>query len=34
MLKKKTHKGLKKLIKITETGKGLRKHSFKNQLAG
>ncbi|MDV3180288.1 MAG: 50S ribosomal protein L35 [Candidatus Phytoplasma australasiaticum] len=34
MLKKKTHKGLKKRIKITETGKWLRKHAFKNHLAG
>ncbi|MDV3192892.1 MAG: 50S ribosomal protein L35, partial [Sweet potato little leaf phytoplasma] len=28
------HKGLKKRIKITETGKWLRKHAFKNHLAG
>ncbi|MDO8059059.1 50S ribosomal protein L35 ['Crotalaria aegyptiaca' phytoplasma] len=34
MLKKKTHKGLKKRIKITKTGKWLHKHAFKNHLAG
>jgi large subunit ribosomal protein L35 len=34
MIKKKTHKGLKKRIKITGTGKFLRRHAFKNHLAG
>ncbi|WBL31654.1 50S ribosomal protein L35 [Candidatus Phytoplasma sacchari] len=33
MIKKKTHKGLKKRIKITGTGKFLRRHAFKNHLA-
>ncbi|WCA22444.1 50S ribosomal protein L35 [Candidatus Phytoplasma oryzae] len=33
MIKKKIHKGLKKRIKITSTGKFLRKHAFKNHLA-
>jgi large subunit ribosomal protein L35 len=34
MIKKKTHKGLKKRIKITSTGKFLRGHAYKNHLAG
>ncbi|MEC4558751.1 MAG: 50S ribosomal protein L35 ['Conium maculatum' witches'-broom phytoplasma] len=34
MIKKKTHKGLKKRIKITGTGKFLRGHAYKNHLAG
>ncbi|MDV3168078.1 MAG: 50S ribosomal protein L35 [Candidatus Phytoplasma stylosanthis] len=34
MIKKKVHKGLKKRIKITGTGKFLRRHAFKNHLAG
>ncbi|KAB8121896.1 MAG: 50S ribosomal protein L35 [Candidatus Phytoplasma cynodontis] len=32
-IKKKTHRGLKKRIKITGTGKFLRRHAFKNHLA-
>ncbi|MDV3167021.1 MAG: 50S ribosomal protein L35 [Vigna little leaf phytoplasma] len=34
MIKKKVHKGLKKRIKITSTGKFLRRHAYKNHLAG
>ncbi|MEZ0180164.1 50S ribosomal protein L35 ['Camptotheca acuminata' phytoplasma] len=34
MIKKKVHKGLKKRIKITATGKFLRRHAYKNHLAG
>ncbi|KOR75308.1 50S ribosomal protein L35 [Candidatus Phytoplasma pruni] len=34
MIKKKTHKGLKKRIKITGTGKFFRGHAYKNHLAG
>ncbi|MDV3205434.1 MAG: 50S ribosomal protein L35 [Weeping tea tree witches'-broom phytoplasma] len=34
MNKKKTHKGLKKRIKITSSGLWLRRHAFKNHLAG
>ncbi|WP_144658178.1 50S ribosomal protein L35 [Candidatus Phytoplasma pini] len=33
-VKKKTHRGLKKRIKITGTGKFLRRHAYKNHLAG
>ncbi|MFR0368042.1 50S ribosomal protein L35 [Candidatus Phytoplasma palmae] len=34
MIKKKVHKGLHKRIKKTSTGKFLRRHSYKNHLAG
>jgi len=34
MIKKKSHKGLKKRIKITGTGKFLRRYAYKNHLAG
>ncbi|QTX03202.1 50S ribosomal protein L35 [Candidatus Phytoplasma luffae] len=34
MIKKKNHRGLKKRVKVTGTGKLLRRHAYKNHLAG